>query len=178
VEARKPYEAAGQVYEKARNALPEAEAVKKATKAYDDARHNLPEYKARNEARDALGKIPKGSSRYAGAKNFYEDALKAYEAKKAAIPEHENLKAVSKAYETATAALPERKAREDAEKAYRVVYDRYLAKARAARDETRKARDEKIAELFKTDPEAVRINSQIKQIEAEITGLRSKTSRR
>ena len=39
VEARKPYEAAGEALAKALKALPQAEAAKAADKAYDDARH-------------------------------------------------------------------------------------------------------------------------------------------
>jgi len=172
--ARRPYEAAKAAYEKAREALPEAEAVKKASKAYDDARHNMPEYKARNDAREALGKISRGSSRYAGARNFYEDAEKAYDAKKAALPEYAALRAAGKALDAAEKNLPEYKASEDAEKAYRVAYYKHIAEARKARDEARKARDEKVAELLKTDPAAVSISSQIQQIETKMRELRSR----
>ena len=54
VEARKPYEAAGEALAKALKALPQAEAAKAADKAYDDARHATPEYEARKAAQKAL----------------------------------------------------------------------------------------------------------------------------
>jgi len=177
VEARKPYDDAKRAYEKAREALPEAQMYRKAEKAYSDARHSLPEYKARIAAREALGKIARNSQAYAGARNLYEDAEKAYEARKVTLPEYEYLKAASKAYEKATGSLAERKDRENAEKTYRAVYDRYLAKARKVRDDARKARDEKVAKLLKTDPEAVRINGQIKEVEDRVKKLHSSKSR-
>ena len=108
-------------------------------------------------------------------RKIYEDAEKAYNARKATLPEYESLRAAGKALEKAAESLPEHKDSEDAEKAYKAVYYRYLAKARKARDDARKARDEKVAELLKTDPAAVQINAQIKDIEARIAELRSKS---
>ena len=56
-EAHKPYDAAREIYEKARDKTPEARIYERAKKAYYDAYHSMPEYKAYSQAKEALGRV-------------------------------------------------------------------------------------------------------------------------
>ncbi len=166
VEARKPYDAARAIYEKARDKTPEARTYEQAKKAHYDAYHNMPEYKAYARARDVLGRTDKNSDRYAGARAAYERAKSSYEEMKTGITEYQIYKNAREARDEAAHSLGEYKDVQDAEKAYRQVYEKHLARERKARDDAKLARDKKLEQLLKADPAARDIYQRISRIDA------------
>ncbi len=165
-EAHKPYDAAREIYEKARDKTPEARIYERAKKAYYDAYHSMPEYKAYSQAKEALGRVDSKSDRYAGARAAYERAKGSYEAMKTGITEYRIYKEAREARDAAAHSLGEYKDVEDAEKAYRRVYEKHLTRERKARDDANKARDEKLNQLLKADPAARGIYKRIKKIDS------------
>ena len=172
IEARKAASAASKVYSKATLAMPEYAAVKTADKAYEAARLAMPEYKVRKGAESALKKLSKDDAGYADAKTAAGDAKKAYETARHALPEYKAKNDARKARDKAGKDLPEYKASKDAEKAFQEVYKKELLVPRKARDDARKARDAKVKELSKADPDTVKINEQIKEIDAKLKALK------
>ena len=165
--ARKPYDAARAIYEKAREKTPETRVYEKAKKTYYDAYHNMPEYKAYSQAKEALGRVDKNSDRYAGARADYERAKKSYEEMKTGITEYRLYKEAHEARDAASHSLGEYKDVEDAEKAYRQTYEKLLARERKVRDDAKEARDKKLDQLLKADPAVRSIYKRISQIDAK-----------